>query len=63
MMNKCSGCGAILQNEDINALGYTRNISGNLCERCFRIKNYGDYKLVDKDNFDFLNIILTYFLS
>lgn len=32
-MNKCYGCGAYCEN--------------NLCERCFRIKNYNDYKKID----------------
>ncbi len=49
-MNKCEGCGITLQNEDINKLGFTKNIDGNLCERCFRIKHYNDYKRVIKDN-------------
>ena len=49
-MNKCHGCGIVLQNEDINKLGFTKNINSDLCERCFRIKHYNDYKRVIKDN-------------
>ena len=49
-MNKCHGCGVTLQNEDVNKLGYAKNIDSNLCERCFRIKHYSDYKRVIKDN-------------
>ena len=49
-MNKCHGCGIILQDEDINKLGFTKNINSELCERCFRIKHYNDYKRVIKDN-------------
>lgn len=49
-MNKCHGCGITLQNEDANKLGFTKKIESNLCERCFRIKHYNDYKRVIKDN-------------
>ncbi len=42
-MNKCIGCG-----------DYTLN---TLCERCFRIKNYNDYKIVSKTNNDFIPIL------
>lgn len=56
-MCKCIGCGVLLQNEDSNALGYTRNILNKFCERCFRINNYNDYKFVVKDNADFINIL------
>lgn len=42
-MNKCIGCGDYSLNE--------------LCERCFRIKNYNDYKVVSKTNNDFIPIL------
>ena len=51
--DKCIGCGEILQTNDQNALGFVNNINSNLCERCFRIKNYNDYKIVSKTNKDF----------
>lgn len=57
MSNKCIGCGAYLQNEDPSKEGYVKKVDSSLCERCFRIKHYGDYKLVIKDNNDFLNIL------
>ena len=60
-MCKCIGCGVLLQNEDSNALGYTRNILNKFCERCFRINNYNDYKFVVKDNADF--IFISWYLS
>ena len=44
-MNKCVGCGDIILT------------SKTLCERCFRIRNYNDYKIVSKDNNDFINIL------
>jgi len=56
-MNKCSGCGAYLQVEDSTKEGYTINIDNNLCERCFRIKNYNEYKFINKDNNDFVEIL------
>ncbi len=56
-MTKCIGCGAILQNEDINKEGYVQDLTKNLCERCFRIRHYNDYKFIDKDNEYYLNII------
>lgn len=57
-MKKCNGCGALLQSNDINDIGYINN-NGNLCERCFRIKHYGDYKKVSKNNLDFIEILKT----
>lgn len=56
-MSKCTGCGAILQNQDKNDVGYTKDILNNLCERCFRIKNYNEYSSVIKSNDDFINIL------
>lgn len=56
-MNKCIGCGANLQNEFKDKVGYTRNLDSKYCERCFRIKNYNDYKLVDKTNEDYIPIL------
>ena len=43
-MNKCSGCGIFIEKND-------------LCERCFRIKHYNDYKVVSKTNSDFIPIL------
>lgn len=56
-MCKCNGCGVILQDENKDLLGYTINLNNKLCERCFRIRNYNDYKFVVKDNNDFINIL------
>ena len=56
-MSKCLGCGAELQNNNINKIGYTTNIDKEYCLRCFRIKNYNDYRLVDKTNDDFIPIL------
>ena len=56
-MNKCQGCGSVLQCENPNLDGYSKKIDNVLCERCFRIKNYNDYKKVIKTNNDFMPII------
>ncbi len=56
-MIKCDGCGIPLQQEHVKELGYTRNIEGKLCERCFRIRHYGDYKRVIKNNDDYIQIL------
>ena len=56
-MSKCIGCGVNLQTDNCDDLGYTRKIDNNLCERCFRIRNYNDYKFVIKDNNDYINIL------
>lgn len=42
-MFKCVGCGIKTENE--------------LCERCFRIKNYNDFKPISVDNHNFIDII------
>ena len=56
-MSKCIGCGVKLQNINSDDLGYTNKLDNNLCERCFRIRNYNDYKIVVKDNNDYINIL------
>ncbi len=55
-MNKCGGCGAILQCQNPNQEGYIQESAKNknLCERCFRIQNYNEYKRVTKVNTEFL---------
>lgn len=60
MTKKCLGCGAVLQYKDILKDGYVKEENkdkAEYCERCFRINHYGDYKVVVKDNNEFLNII------
>ena len=56
-MSKCIGCGVTLQTTNNEDLGYTIKLDNNLCERCFRIRNYNDYKFVIKDNNDYINIL------
>ena len=42
-MTKCKGCGITLQDKNKNKVGYTPDIKNELCERCFKLKNYGVY--------------------
>lgn len=56
-MNSCLGCGAILQSNNKELIGYVKDTHSNLCERCFRIRNYGEYKLVTKSNDEFIDIL------
>lgn len=39
-MIKCKGCGIILQSDDKKKIGYTPDIKNELCQRCFKLKNY-----------------------
>ncbi len=54
---KCIGCGISLQTSNKQLPGFTQNIEGKYCERCFRIKNYNEYQKVDKTIGDFYSII------
>ena len=55
-MNKCLGCGVVLQNENPEALGYVSK-EHSLCKRCFRLKHYNEYEQVAKTNDEYLKII------
>ena len=55
-MSKCVGCGSELNLIPGNE-GYTKNLNNELCERCFRIRHYNEYKVVTKDNADYYHII------
>ena len=49
-MNRCIGCGAILQTKDKDKVGYIpkeKIDEAKLCERCFRILHYNDLKIID----------------
>ena len=56
MSKKCLGCGVILQDMDANQDGYVEDMSHDICQRCFMIKNYGHNKSIDKTNDDYLEI-------
>lgn len=57
IMNKCTGCGAILQTSDSSKIGYAVSESHSLCNRCFRIQNYNEYQKIEKTNEEFLPIL------
>lgn len=58
-MTKCFGCGIKLQEKDKNELGYTPNLNNELCERCFKLKNYNilTNKGINIDNDKLINKI------
>ena len=53
----CLGCGIKLQDENVLGEGYTTSLDNTLCQRCFRIKNYGEYQIVTKSNDEYLEIL------
>ena len=54
---KCLGCGVLLQDENILMPGYTTNLENDFCQRCFRIKNYGEYQLVTNNNVEYMKML------
>lgn len=59
MTKKCLGCGVTLQVEDINKEGFVSDINRDVCERCFRLTNYGEYKEVSLGNETYEQILDT----
>lgn len=59
MTKKCKGCGIPLQITNSNKEGYTEDLNKDLCERCFKLKNYGLYQNVTLTNDYYKNIINT----
>ena len=59
MIRKCLGCGVNLQSNDKEKLGYIKEDkleSANYCERCFKLINYGEFKTVDIDSNEYIDI-------
>ena len=54
---RCEGCGVLLQDQNILLEGYTTNLENRICQRCFRMKNYGDYQVVVKSNDEYIDIL------
>ena len=50
-MSKCLGCGIELQTDDKEKIGFIPldKLKKRICERCFRISNYNDLKVVKID--------------
>lgn len=44
MNNKCLGCGALLQNNNENEIGYVVDLNMNYCQRCFKMIHYDQHK-------------------
>ena len=59
IMNRkvCQGCGILLQDENVLQEGYTTNLENDICQRCFRMKNYGEYQSVAKTNEEYMKIL------
>ena len=57
MIKKCIGCGSVLQDKNISKIGYTEDINKPLCERCFKLKYYGEYQSVNLNNDDYKEIL------
>lgn len=60
---RCFGCGAIIQSENENKIGFVpKNASDKehvLCRRCFRMKNYHELQETVLTSDDFLRILQT----
>ena len=54
---KCLGCGVTLQDENVLLEGYTVNLENDLCQRCFRLKNYGEYQSTTRTNEEYTEIL------
>lgn len=57
MIKKCSGCGVVLQDENMLQEGYTTSLENDVCQRCFRMRNYGEYQVVAKTNEEYIEIL------
>jgi len=57
---KCAGCGEELQTKDPNKVGYTPVIKEDketlLCQRCFRLKHYGEFSKIKIQDETFNNV-------
>lgn len=59
-MKKCIGCGAMIQTDHPEERGYARALDHDLCQSCFRLKHYRDFKHVkaevnDGDTLEFIH--------
>ncbi|UTF48197.1 ribosome biogenesis GTPase YqeH [Limosilactobacillus fermentum] len=62
---RCIGCGAVIQTEDKDALGYTPASALNkgletgelYCQRCFRLRHYNEIAPVSLTDDDFLRLL------
>lgn len=57
---KCIGCGSIMQNDSENTVGFNPKKTiedGDICKRCFKLKNYGEVIDYDIDNSEYKGIL------
>ena len=57
MIKKCLGCGVELQDNNILLEGYTNTLENDFCMRCFKMKNYGEYEFIMRDNEQYKTIL------
>lgn len=61
IVKKCFGCGAILQNDDIDKMGYVPDLSKvdekPLCKRCFRMMHYSELPKIVASNKEYEAVI------
>ena len=44
---RCKGCGVLLQDENLLQEGYTTNLENDLCQRCCRMQNNGENRVIE----------------
>lgn len=59
MTKICPGCGSEIQYTDINKVGYSPKKGAELCERCFKLKNYNQKQIIELkyNNDDIIDLI------
>ena len=55
----CIGCGVKLQDSNMLYEGYTPDLTNDICSRCFKLRNYGEYELSTKSNDEYIDILKT----
>ncbi len=54
---KCLGCGVELQDDNMLKPGFVTSLDQDFCQRCFRLKNYGEYQVVVKETSEYIEIL------
>ena len=52
MTKYCKGCGIALQNKDDTALGYVPKLESDYCQRCYKLRHYGEVTVDMKQGID-----------
>ncbi len=53
----CIGCGIKLQDSNMLFEGYTPDLTNDICSRCFKLRNYGEYQITTKSNEEYIDIL------